>query len=143
MIVVDASALLEVLLRTPAAAATDRRLFQPGQTLHAPHLVDVGIGQVIRRYAADGEISAERGSLALDDFGDFRVHRASGIRDPISPPTMRSMWCSPKCWMRRCRRATGVLPPQPAIVCALTWYEPIGVVATSMMTSLGTPGASC
>lgn len=77
MIVVDASALLEVLLRTPVAAAVDQRLFQPGQTLHAPHLIDVEIVQVIRRYAANGEISAERGRLALDDFADFRVHRYS------------------------------------------------------------------
>jgi predicted nucleic acid-binding protein len=77
MIVVDASALLEVLLRTPAAAAVDQRLFQPGQTLHAPHLVDAEIVQVIRRYAANGEISAERGRLALDDFAGFRVHRYS------------------------------------------------------------------
>ena len=77
MIVLDASALLEVLLRTPAAAALDQRLFQPGQTLHAPHLIDVEIAQVIRRYAANGEISAERGRLALDDFAAFRLHRYS------------------------------------------------------------------
>jgi predicted nucleic acid-binding protein len=56
VIVVDASALLEVPLRTPAAAAVDRRLFQPGQTRHAPHLVNVEIVQVIRHYAANGEI---------------------------------------------------------------------------------------
>ena len=38
MIVVDASAVLEALLRTPAAAAVEKRLFEPSQTLHAPHL---------------------------------------------------------------------------------------------------------
>ena len=77
MIVVDASALLEALLRTPSAAAVDEWLFQPGQTLHAPHLIDVEIVQVIRRYAANGEISAVRARLALDDFADFRVLRYS------------------------------------------------------------------
>ena len=35
MIVVDASALLEALLRTPAADALERRLFDDRQTLHA------------------------------------------------------------------------------------------------------------
>jgi hypothetical protein len=38
---VDASALLEVLLRTPAARNIEERMFVPGQTLHAPHLVDL------------------------------------------------------------------------------------------------------
>ena len=61
MIVVDASAALEVLLRTPAARAVERRLFEPSQTLHAPHLLDVEVAQVIRRYIGNGEIDAERG----------------------------------------------------------------------------------
>jgi predicted nucleic acid-binding protein len=38
VIVVDASALLEALLRTPAAAAVEKRLFDMGNTLHVPHL---------------------------------------------------------------------------------------------------------
>lgn len=75
MIVVDASALLEVLLRTPAADVVEDRLFAGGQTLHAPHLLDVEAAQVIRRYAANGEIDAERGRLALDDLADFPLRR--------------------------------------------------------------------
>ena len=75
MIVVDASALLEALLRTPAAKAVERWLFDPRQTLHAPHLVDVEIAQVIRRYAANGEIDGERGRTALADLADFPLHR--------------------------------------------------------------------
>jgi predicted nucleic acid-binding protein len=75
VIVVDASALLEVLLRTPAAKAVEDRLFAPGETLHAPHLLDVEAAQVIRRYAANGEIDGERGSFALDDLADFPLRR--------------------------------------------------------------------
>jgi predicted nucleic acid-binding protein len=75
MIVVDASALLEVLLRTPAAQAVEGRLFDLRETLHAPHLLDVEVGQVIRRYAANGEISGERGGAALADFIAFPLHR--------------------------------------------------------------------
>jgi predicted nucleic acid-binding protein len=71
VIVVDASALIEVLLRTPAADAVENRLFASGETLHAPHLLDLEVAQVIRRYAAGGEIDAERGRLALDDLADF------------------------------------------------------------------------
>jgi len=74
--VVDASALLEVLLRTPAAGAVERRLFAArGETLHAPHLVDVEIAQVLRRYAAAGEIDSARGSAALADLADLPLRR--------------------------------------------------------------------
>ena len=75
MIVVDASALLEALLRTPAAKVVERWLFDPRQTLHAPHLLDVEIAQVIQRYAANGEIDSERGRTALADLADFPLHR--------------------------------------------------------------------
>jgi len=75
VIVVDASALLETLLRTPAAEAVEKRLFAARETLHAPHLLDVEVAQVIRRYAAIGEIDAERGHAALVDLGDFPLRR--------------------------------------------------------------------
>ena len=75
MIVIDASALLEVLLRTPAAGEVEKWLFDPGQTLHAPHLLDVEVAQVIRRYAANGEIDSDRGRAAVADLADFPLHR--------------------------------------------------------------------
>jgi len=75
VIVADASVLLEVLLRTPAANAVEARLFAPGQTLHAPHLVDVEIAQVIRRYAANRDIDDERGRMALADLADLPLRR--------------------------------------------------------------------
>ena len=75
MIVVDASAVLEALLRTPAARAVERRLFESSQTLHAPHLLDVEVAQVVRRYAANGEIDVERGRIALADLADFSLRR--------------------------------------------------------------------
>jgi predicted nucleic acid-binding protein len=75
VIVVDASSILEVLLRTPAAEAVQERLFQPAETLHAPHLLDVEAAQVIRRYASTGEIDGPRGRAALDDLTDFPLHR--------------------------------------------------------------------
>src|SRR5215216_4725354 len=75
MIVVDASALLEALLRTPAARAVEERLFEPRQTLHAPHLLDVEVAQVIRRYAAKGEIDDQRGRASLADLADFPFQR--------------------------------------------------------------------
>jgi len=75
VIVVDASALLEVLLRTPASQMVEARLFDSRETLHAPHLLDVEVAHVIRRYAAQGEIDGERGGAALDDLTVFPLHR--------------------------------------------------------------------
>lgn len=75
MIVVDASAILEVLLQTPAAQRVSRLLFQAGETLHAPHLIDLEIAQVLRRYVRSAVISPERGSEALADLADFPLTR--------------------------------------------------------------------
>lgn len=75
MIVVDASALVEVLLRSSSAALIERRLFDAGETLHAPHLLDVEVTQVLRRYASVGEIDAARGRAALEDLADFPLRR--------------------------------------------------------------------
>lgn len=75
MIIVDASAVVEALLRTSAAGAVERRIFDGQETLHAPHLLDVEVAQVVRRYAALGEIDSERGRAALADLADFPVYR--------------------------------------------------------------------
>jgi predicted nucleic acid-binding protein len=74
VIVVDASALLEVLLRTEAAPAVERRLFS-GATLHAPHLLDLEVAQVLRRYERAGHLSPARGRQALADLADLRLER--------------------------------------------------------------------
>lgn len=75
MIVVDASAVLEVLLQTPAAPGVSRRIFLSGQTLHAPHLLDLEIAQVLRRYARSGDISPQRASEAIVDLADLALAR--------------------------------------------------------------------
>jgi predicted nucleic acid-binding protein len=75
LIVVDASAVLEVLLQTPAASRVSQRIFDAGETLHAPHLLDVEIARVLRRYFRLGVISADRGAEALCDLSDLPLQR--------------------------------------------------------------------
>ncbi len=75
MIVIDASALVEVLLRTPAAATVETRIFASGESLHAPHLINVEVAQVIRRYASGRQIDGPRGRAALTDLADFSLRR--------------------------------------------------------------------
>lgn len=63
MLVVDASVVVELLLRTAAADAIGGRLFGGGgrDSLHAPQLIDVEVTQVLRRYVMRGELSADHG----------------------------------------------------------------------------------
>lgn len=75
MIVVDASALLEVLLNTAAAPPIASRLFAPGETLHAPHLIDLEIAQVLRRFERAGDVDARRAEEMLGDLGALPLSR--------------------------------------------------------------------
>lgn len=77
MIVVDASAILEFLLRTSLADAVDQRVFEPGQTLHAPHLLDIETAHALRRYARAGAGTAERCLIALDNLSKLSIQRYS------------------------------------------------------------------
>ena len=83
MIVVDASALLEVLLRTSAAARIERRILDSRESLHAPHLLDLEVAQVLRRYVARHEMSAECGQASLDLFAKFPIRRYA--HEPLVP----------------------------------------------------------
>lgn len=83
MIVVDASVVLELLLRTPASEEIEQRLFEAGQTMHAPHLLDVEVAQVLRRYTARGDISSHRGGTAIALLSQFPMTRYS--HDPLLP----------------------------------------------------------
>ena len=52
-----------------------RVLFAASQTLHAPHLIDLEIAQVLRRYVRSAIISADRGAEAVSDFLDLPLTR--------------------------------------------------------------------
>lgn len=75
MIVVDASALIEVLLNTPSGARITERLFDGQETLHAPCLLDIEVAQVLRRFSLAGELNASRGLQAIEDLSDFPLSR--------------------------------------------------------------------
>ncbi len=75
MIVVDASALIELLLRTRTGARLESRLLAGGESLHAPHLIDVEVAQVLRRFTGAREMSPQRGEEALGDLADLPLHR--------------------------------------------------------------------
>jgi predicted nucleic acid-binding protein len=75
VIVADASAILEVLLNFAAAEVVRSHLFAPNQTIHVPHLADLEIAQVLRRYANTTTIGPARAREALEDYQDFPLVR--------------------------------------------------------------------
>ncbi len=75
MIVVDASALLEVLLQTKLAERLMQRLLEPSASLHSPHLLDIEMAHALRRLAQRKEITELRAKLALGDFSQLHIER--------------------------------------------------------------------
>jgi predicted nucleic acid-binding protein len=75
LIVVDASAVVELLLRTPAAPSIQARMFDDLEELHAPQLIDVEVTQVLRRYVLAGELDGDHGRTLLNDLMLFPMRR--------------------------------------------------------------------
>lgn len=75
MIVLDASAAIEMLLRTPTGRLVEGRVFSPKESLHAPHLIDLEVVQVLRRNVAAGAIASARGKEALEDLREISLVR--------------------------------------------------------------------
>ena len=76
MIVIDASAVLELLLRTDKGIKVQGRALVSRETLHAPHLIDIEVTQALRRLVQLKEISAARGKQAVEDHIALNIKRA-------------------------------------------------------------------
>jgi predicted nucleic acid-binding protein len=75
VIVLDASAAIEWLLQSPTGIEIDKRIFSRSESLHAPHLLDIEVVQVLRRYVREKMITAQRGQEALEDLAGLRLDR--------------------------------------------------------------------
>ena len=75
MIVLDASAAIDWLLQTAAGKEIEERIYSRGESLHAPHLLDLEVAQVLRRLAREGGVSGPRAEQAIEDLFDLRVTR--------------------------------------------------------------------
>jgi predicted nucleic acid-binding protein len=75
MIVLDASAAVDWLLQTPAGQPIENRIYSSAETLHAPHLLDVEVTQVLRRLARQHVIPAARAEEAVTDLQSLRIAR--------------------------------------------------------------------
>jgi predicted nucleic acid-binding protein len=86
LIVLDASAAVELVLQTPRAERVAARALHPAERLHAPHLIDVEVTQVMRRLVQAKEITVARADTALRDFGGLVIERHA------HRPLIRRVW---------------------------------------------------
>jgi predicted nucleic acid-binding protein len=77
MIVLDASAAVELLLGTELGRIIGLRIADPEISLHSPHLIDVEVTQALRRYVQEGDLDLGAAQAALDDFRSLDIERHS------------------------------------------------------------------
>jgi len=86
VIVLDASALVELLLHTAAGRTIATRIADPALSLHVPHLADIEVTQALRRYANDGDLDATDAANALEDL------RALDLERHAHEPLLDRVW---------------------------------------------------
>ncbi len=75
MIVLDASAAIDWLLQTSAGQRIEKRICSHNESLHAPHLVDLEVAQVLRRLVREEAVPAQRAGEDIRDLLDLRINR--------------------------------------------------------------------
>jgi predicted nucleic acid-binding protein len=86
VIVLDASALLELILETPTGQLVADRIADPAVGLHVPHVADIEVVQALRRYVQEGEIDSDAAAVALDDL------RALDLQRHAHEPLLDRVW---------------------------------------------------
>ena len=74
-VVIDASAIVEYVFRTPRAAAVGATIEDGQVSLHVPALCDVEVAAVIRRALLSSRLSEDRAREAIVDYFDLPVTR--------------------------------------------------------------------
>lgn len=71
----DASVVVEYLLRSQRGRRVAERLADPDDVIHVPHLLSVDVIQVLRRLVINGELGHDRGEAAVTDLADLAAVR--------------------------------------------------------------------
>jgi predicted nucleic acid-binding protein len=75
VIVADASAILEIVLKRERYSETFQMLFEGGEEVHAPHLLDLEVAHTLRRYWLAKELSAADCERAMGFYLELAIHR--------------------------------------------------------------------
>jgi predicted nucleic acid-binding protein len=77
VIVLDASAAVELLLDTATGRRVAILIEDPAMAVHVPHLLDVEVTSVLRRLAREGVVDAEDAKAAIEDLVALDLQRHS------------------------------------------------------------------
>jgi predicted nucleic acid-binding protein len=75
MIVLDASAAVELLLNTEKGSRVAARIADPMCAVYAPHLIDIEVAHAARGLMRGGILTRERGALLLTDLRSLDLER--------------------------------------------------------------------
>ena len=81
MIVIDASAAVEVFIKSPLGVRHESRVLTT--TRHAPHLINVELVQALRRFVSSGAVATRIAEEALNDFRSAALNLH--VHDPLLP----------------------------------------------------------
>lgn len=73
MIVADASAVLDLVLRTPDGSFAAGPLLEDHAEVHAPAILDLEVAAVLRRWELAGRLPRRHAETALSFYGDQRI----------------------------------------------------------------------
>jgi predicted nucleic acid-binding protein len=86
VIVLDASAVVELLLDTAAGRRVATLIDDPALGIHVPHLLDVEVVSALRRLVREGHIDADEADAVVDDL------RALDLQRHAHEPLLDRMW---------------------------------------------------
>jgi len=66
---------VELVIGAGAARTIIRRIEDPVLDLHAPHLLDIEVTSVVRRYVIEGKLAADRGRGAIENLAALDIER--------------------------------------------------------------------
>lgn len=75
MLIIDASVVVAVLVNQQPSAPELRERLSKSDSLHAPHLLDAEVVQVLRRYVFKGDLNEQQGYSAVKRFSDLELTR--------------------------------------------------------------------
>lgn len=86
MIVLDASAAVELLLRSDGRDGLETQIFAAAGGVHAPALIDAEVLHALRRYERAGDLTEARAQEAVIDLHDLPLSRYPLL------PLMHAAW---------------------------------------------------
>jgi predicted nucleic acid-binding protein len=79
MAVMDASAVVEVVLRTPRGLNAFESALSSQAGMHAPHILDIEVAHVLRRLVLKKELSLQDAGIAIGALPQLEVVRHSHL----------------------------------------------------------------